>query len=318
MSLQFSAIQEAHQRIRDKINRTPVMTSTSLDAATEAKLFFKCENFQKTGSFKFRGASNAILSLADEQLRRGVVTESSGNHGAAVALAARRRGIPATVVMAEHSLAFKRGIIASYGAEIVLCSADARTQRAREIVAERGAVFLHPFNDHAVMAGQGTAALELLEQVAGGLDALIVPVGGGGLISGCATAAAALSPRTRVIGAEPALADDARRSLEANRILPAEPPATIADGLLTALGDKTFEVIRQRVHGILTASESQIVEAMRLVWTRMKIVVEPSAVVPLAVLLAHASGFAGQRVGLLLSGGNVDLDRLPWATAVAP
>jgi threonine dehydratase len=313
VSVKFEDIAQARARIDAWIHRTPVLRCAQLDELSGAQLRFKCENFQKIGAFKFRGASNAILMLSEAQAARGVVTESSGNHGAAVALAARRRGIPAAVVMAESSLELKRRIVASHGALVVLCSSQpgARSARTRELAAERGAAIVHPFNDPAVIAGQGTAAVELFEEEPE-LDALIVPVGGGGLISGCAIAASELSPRTRVIGAEPALADDAQRSLAAGHLLPGAPPRSIADGLLTGLGELTFEVIRRHVQAILTASEAQIIEAMRLIWTRMKIVVEPSSAVPLAVLLAHAEQFRGQRVGLLVSGGNVDLDALPW------
>ncbi len=306
-------VRAAAERIRPWAHRTPVFTCASLDAMTGARLFFKCENFQKVGAFKFRGASNAVLSLGDSEAARGVATHSSGNHAAALTLAARLRGIPAHVVMPRTSKAVKRAAVAGYGARIVLCDPTlaARESTLEAVVAETGAAFVHPYNDPNVIAGQGTAALELLQDVPD-LDVVMAPVGGGGLLSGTAIAAAGLSPRTRVVGAEPAAADDACRSLKEGRIVPSVDPRTVADGLLTSLGTLTFAAIRKHVAEIVTVSEEAIVAAMRQVWERMKIVIEPSSAVPVAALLEGAWEAAGQRIGVILTGGNVDLDELPW------
>ena len=307
-------IRAAAERIRPYAHRTPVLTCAALDAMAGARLFLKCENLQKVGAFKFRGACNAVMSLADEQARRGVATHSSGNHAAALALAARLRGVAAHVVMPRTTRAVKKAAVAGYGARIVECEPTlaAREAGLAEVVARTGATFVHPYNDPRVVAGQATAALELLEQ-AGGLDAILAPVGGGGLLSGTALAAAAIAPETRVIGAEPAAADDACRSLREGRIVPSVDPRTIADGLLTSLGTLTFSVIRAHVAAIVTVSEEEIVAAMRHVWERAKLVIEPSAAVPVAVALQRRPDLAGRRVGIILSGGNVDLDHLPWA-----
>jgi threonine dehydratase len=311
--LTLAHIREAHARIRPFVHRTPVMTSASLDALLEARLFFKCENFQKVGAFKARGAHNAILLLTEDEARCGVVTHSSGNHGAAVALAARTRGIPAYVVMPSTSAEVKKQSVARYGAQVILCDPTlaARESTAARIMAETGARFVHPYNDLRVMAGQGTMALELLEDVPD-LDVLLCPVGGGGQLSGVAVAAKGLRPSVRVIGAEPAAADDASRSFRGGVLLPAGDPQTIADGLRSSLGDLSFALIRRHVDDIVTASEEGIVRAMRLVWEVMKIIIEPSAAVPVAALLERSVSLTGQRVGIILSGGNVDMDRLPW------
>ena len=309
-------IRAAAARIGDGIHRTPVMSSRGLDDLTGARLFFKCEAFQRSGSFKLRGALNAVLSLDEEAAARGLVTHSSGNFAAALSLAASIRGVPATVVMPEGSSAVKVEAVRAYGGKVVPCEPTlaARESTAERVQAETGASFLHPYNDHRVIAGQGTAALELLEQEPE-LDALLIPVGGGGLAGGSCLAASALSPGIALYGAEPAGADDAKRSLDAGRIILQTDPRTLADGLRTSLGDLTFPILKEHLSDILLAGEEEIVAAMRLIWQRMKILVEPSAAVPLAALLAHPPLFAGQRVGLMLSGGNLDLDRLPWAGA---
>jgi threonine dehydratase len=309
----FDAVQEAHRRIRKLIHRTPVYTCRSIDDMCGASLFFKCENFQKAGAFKIRGACNAVFSLTDEEARRGVATHSSGNHAAALALAARWRGIPAYVVMPENAPGIKKAAVAGYGARVLFCkpTLEAREESLARVLERTGAAFVHPFNDVRVIAGQGTACLELGEEVKD-LDAVITPVGGGGLLSGTSVALASLSPETAVIGAEPEKADDAYRSLEKGSIIPAGNPDTIADGLRTSLGHLTFSIIRKGVKQIVTVSEEGIVQAMRTVWERMKIIIEPSAAVPLGALLSHRIDLSGKRVGIILSGGNLDLDRLPW------
>ena len=316
-------IEAAEQRIAPHAHRTPVMTCASLDEMAGASLFFKCENLQKTGAFKFRGACNAVFSLSDDELRRGVATHSSGNHGAALALAARTRGSQAIVVMPSNSAAVKRAAVAHYGAEIIECDPTEASRQSSldDIVRNRGCVVIHPFDDPRIIAGQGTAALELLDEVAD-LDLVIAPVGGGGLLSGTAIAVTERSPSTRVIGAEPAAADDTYRSMAAGEIVPVGHPDTIADGLRTTVGRLTFPVIRERVECIATVSEHEIVAAMRATWERAKILVEPSAAVPVAALLSRRLEIPrleirrrGQRIGVILSGGNVDLGRLPFSDA---
>lgn len=307
-------VRRAAERIRPFARRTPVLTAASLDALFGARLFFKCENFQRVGAFKFRGACNAVQSLAEAEAARGVATHSSGNHGAALALAARLRGVPCTVVVPRNAPAVKRAAVAAYGADIVLCepTLEARERTLAAAVAESGQVVVHPYDDARVIAGQGTAALELVEE-APDLDALLVPIGGGGLASGTALAVRASSPGTRVVAVEPLGADDAYRSFHSGERLPSVAPDTIADGLLTSLGVRNFELVRRHVDDIVRVSEEAIVRAMRLVWERMKVVVEPSGAVPLAALLDGAlEGWAGKRIGVVLSGGNVDLERLPW------
>ncbi|MFI5166887.1 MAG: pyridoxal-phosphate dependent enzyme [Thermoanaerobaculales bacterium] len=310
----LAEIRAAAARILPFAHRTPVLTCSALDAMTGASLFFKCENFQKAGAFKFRGACNAVMSLSHAEAASGVATHSSGNHAAALALAARLRGIAAMIVMPRTSRAVKKAAVAGYGAHIVECEPTqaAREAALDELVARTGAAFIHPYNDPRVIAGAATAALELIEEV-GDLDVLLAPVGGGGLLSGSALTAAAIAPSTRVIGAEPAGADDAYRSLRAGRIVPSLDPQTIADGLLTSLGDLTFAIIRAHVAEIVTVSESAIVAAIRHVWERMKILIEPSAAVPVAALLEGKLRSPGKRLGVILSGGNVDLDHLPWS-----
>jgi threonine dehydratase len=312
----LDAIRAAHARIAPHVHRTPVMSSRSLDAQCpggQARLFFKCENFQKVGAFKARGAANAVFSLADDEARRGVVTHSSGNHGAALAYAASRRGIPAWIVMPDNAPAIKQANVRGFGGTIRYCAptVSAREAACAAVQAETGATLVHPYNDWRVIAGQGTAALELLDEVPE-LDALIAPCGGGGLLSGIAIAAKALRPTIRVFGAEPSGADDACRSLAAGHIVPQDDPRTIADGLRTSLGDKTFAVLSRLVDGIGTATEEGIVRAMRMTWERMKIIIEPSSAVPLACLLEGTIAAGGARIGIVLTGGNVDLDHLPW------
>ncbi|UCH85473.1 MAG: pyridoxal-phosphate dependent enzyme [Candidatus Latescibacterota bacterium] len=306
-------IETAAKRIGSYVHRTPVLTSRAINRMCDAALYFKCENFQRVGAFKIRGATNAVFSLRDDEACTGVATHSSGNHAAALALAARWKGIHAHVVMPDNAPRVKIDAVRGYGAEIVFCepTLEAREATLAEVVAKTGATVIHPYNDLRVIAGQGTATLELISDVAD-LEAILAPVGGGGLLSGTAIAAAALSPRTRVFGCEPEGADDARRSFESGSWVPSVSPDTIADGLLTSLGDLTFPIILRHVAGIITVDDEGIAHAMRLVWERMKIVIEPSAAVPLAALMKHRSAVRGRRVGILLSGGNVELDRLPW------
>jgi threonine dehydratase len=311
----FSLIEEARARIAGKVNVTAVLTSSTLDAKCGAQLFFKCENFQKAGAFKARGATNAVFALSAQEASRGVATHSSGNHAAALARAARLRDIPAHVVMPDNSSAAKRAAVERYGAEITWCAPTlaARESTAREVVARTGATLIHPYDNLLVMAGQGTAAAELIGQ-ASELDVILCPVGGGGLLSGTALAAKTLRPKLRVIGVEPAGADDAARSLRAGHIVPCAKPETIADGLRSgSLGERPFAVIRRLVDDIVTVPEQAIVAAMRELWEVLKIVVEPSGAVPYAALLDAHAQLRGQRIGLIISGGNVDLERLPWA-----
>ncbi|MCE2486169.1 MAG: pyridoxal-phosphate dependent enzyme [Desulfurellaceae bacterium] len=307
-------IRAAADRIRRHIHRTPVLSCAGVDRIVGARLFFKCENFQKVGAFKIRGATNAVLSLNERAAAAGVATHSSGNHAAALALAARLRGVPAYVVMPDTAPQVKKEAVAGYGAQITFCAPtlEAREAGLARIVAETGAVFIPPYNDERIIAGQATAALELLADIPD-LDLILTPVGGGGLVSGTALTVRSLSPPTRVIAAEPRGADDAYRSFRAGHIIPSVNPQTIADGLLTSLGDKTFAIIRDCVDDIVTVEEADIVRAMRLIWERMKIIVEPSAAVPLGALLGRSVGVRGKRVAIILSGGNVDLARLPFS-----
>lgn len=308
------ALEEAARRIAPHAHRTPVLTSTYFDELARAAIFFKCENFQKIGAFKFRGACNAVFSLSADELDRGVVTHSSGNHAQALALAARLRGTQATIVMPATAAAVKVAAVKGYGAEVVFCepTQQARESETAKIIRARGAILIHPFNDPRIIAGQSTAARELFEEVPN-IDLLLAPVGGGGLLSGSALAASYFSPGTQVVGAEPAAADDAYRSLQAGHIVPSIEPQTVADGLRTSLGELTFAVLQRHVERIVTVEEDAIPSAMRTVWERMKIVIEPSAAVPVAPLTAGGLELAGKRVGVILSGGNVDLDHLPWA-----
>lgn len=301
---------EARERIRPYACRTPVLTCSTINRMVGAELYFKCENFQKVGAFKFRGACNTVFSLSEEEAARGVVTHSSGNHAAAVSLAAGLRGIPARIIMPDNAPPVKVQAVRGYGGEITFCDPDPRTRdrMANQIAEETGASLIHPFNDERIIAGQGTAALEFFEDVQS-LDGVLTPLGGGGLLSGTAIVARELSPKTRVIGAEPKNADDAYRSKEAGRIIPSENPTTVADGLRTSLGTKTFPVIRDLVDTIALASEETIIQAMQIIFERMKIIVEPSAAIVLAVLLENDLDIRGKRIGLIPSGGNVDFSR---------
>jgi threonine dehydratase len=317
-ALTMASILEAHERIKDKIHRTPVMTSEVLDAMAGRRLYFKCENLQKVGAFKARGATNAVFLLTDEEAVRGVVTHSSGNHAAALARAARLRGIPAYIVMPKNAPLAKQAAVRRYGGDIVLCEPTlaARESTARQVVERTGAAFIHPYDDLRVMAGQGTTAIELLEDVPD-LDLILCPVGGGGQLSGIVVAAKSLRSSIRVIGVEPAGADDATRSFKEGRIIPVSEPRTIADGLKTSLGERPFAEILRLVDDIVTVREESIVQAMRLIWEVLKIIVEPSGAVPYAAItegrLAESPGSGdAARVGIILSGGNLDLDRLPW------
>ncbi|MDG1899546.1 MAG: pyridoxal-phosphate dependent enzyme [Phycisphaerales bacterium] len=312
----FEDVREAHDRIKEQVHRTPVLTSRTLDRMSGRSLFFKCENMQRVGAFKFRGACNAVMKLDDEASARGVCTHSSGNHAQALALAARNRGIPAWIVMPTSAPDVKRRAVEGYGATVVPCepNLEARESNCARIVEETGANLIHPYDDRNVIAGQGTAAMELVEEV-GPLDALVVPVGGGGLMSGSCLTMAAMCPDAAIIGAEPAGADDAARSLAAGELIPQTGPDTICDGLLTSLGQMNWPILRDHLSGIITVDDDQVVAAMRLIWERMKIIIEPSCATVLAVVLSEAfADVRAERVGLILTGGNVDLARLPFAS----
>jgi len=306
-------IRQAAERIKPYAHRTPVLTNASLDQKVGARVFLKCENLQKVGAFKFRGACNAVYSLTDEEAARGVCTHSSGNHAQALALAAGMRGIPAYIVMPDNAPAVKKNAVAGYGGVITFCepTLEARESTMEKIRSETGATVVHPYNDRRVISGQGTAALELLEDVPD-LDVIIAPVGGGGLLSGTAIAATELKRGIRVIAGEPEMADDAFRSMQAGEIIPSVHPRTIADGLLTSLGTLTFPIIQQRVEQIVTVSETGIIETMKYIWERAKIIIEPSSAVAVGVLWEKKIDLSGLKVGVILSGGNVDLEKLPW------
>ncbi|MGD9253659.1 MAG: pyridoxal-phosphate dependent enzyme [Holophagae bacterium] len=309
----FDDVLAAADRIAGRVHRTPVVTSSAIDGIAGASLHFKCENLQKVGAFKARGASNAVLALDDEAADRGVATHSSGNHAAALAFAAAQRGIAAHVVMPSSAPPVKKAAVAGYGAEITECEPTlaARESTLEQVVSKTGATFIHAYDNPMVIAGQGTASLELIADVPD-LEIIMAPVGGGGLMSGTALAMSASRPDVSLWGAEPAGADDAFRSLRDGRIHPSIKPKTIADGLLTSLSERTFRMLNARLEGILTVSEDSIMRAMRLLWERAKLVVEPSGAVPLAAVLEHPDHFEGRRVGLIISGGNVDLDHVPW------
>ncbi len=313
MSPELNNILMAAERIRPYAHRTPVLTNKSLDKQVDAEVFLKCENLQKVGAFKFRGACNAVFSLSDNEAARGVCTHSSGNHAAALALAASLRGIPAYIVMPNNAPSVKKNAVAGYGGVITFCEPTlaARESTLDRIRLDTGAAVVHPYNDERVIAGQGTAALELLADVPD-LDVVIAPVGGGGLLSGTAIAATGINKEIRVIAGEPEMADDAFRSMHAGEIIPSENPKTIADGLLTSLGTLTFPIIQQRVEQIVTVSEAGIIEAMRFVWERAKIIIEPSSAVAIGVLWEQKIDLRGLKVGVIISGGNVDLRKLPW------
>lgn len=306
-----SDIEQAHDRIRPYVHRTIVMTSNILDEIAGCQLYFKCENFQKIGAFKARGALNAVLSLSREERARGVATHSSGNHAQALARAAKILGIRSYIVMPSTAPVIKKQGVKGYGGEIFECepTLESREATLNAVVARTGAVVVHPFNNYNVIAGQATAAKELFEDVKG-LEVVIAPVGGGGLLSGTALAAKYYSPETKVIAGEPELADDAFRSLQSGEIERPSAPTSVADGLLTSLGDKTFPIIREHVKEIITVSDPDIISAMRLVWERLKIVIEPSAAVPVAAILKDKSKFHNKKIGVILSGGNVDISRV--------
>ena len=304
----FNRVVEAYERIRKVVNRTPVMTSSTLDMMTGTMCFFKCENFQKTGAFKFRGAYNALSQLSPRQKEKGVITHSSGNHAQALALAAKLMDIKAVIVMPEDAPKVKVAATKGYGAEVIFCSSSPRDREgvAQALVERFGYALIHPSNDLEIIAGAGSVAFEFLKEV-GELDVVFCPVGGGGLLSGTAVAAKGLFPAVKVIGVEPQNADDAYRSLKVGRILPMEDPDTIADGLRSSLGSNTFRIIRENVDEIVTVSEGEIVDAMQFLWERMKLVVEPSGAVSLAGVLSGQVDLGSERVGIIISGGNVDV-----------
>lgn len=313
MNPTLNDIIQAAERIKPYIHRTPVLTNESLNQRVGAQVYLKCENLQKVGAFKFRGASNAVYSLSDAEAARGVCTHSSGNHAQALALAARMRSIPAYIVMPNNAPQVKKDAVAGYGGIITFCepTLEARESTLAKVVAETGANIVHPYNDERVIAGQGTATVELLDSVPD-LDVIMTPVGGGGLLSGTSIAAKGLKPGIRVIAGEPENADDAYLSMKEGRIIPSVNPKTVADGLLTSLGTLTFPTIRQNVEQIVTVSEQGIIEAMKFIWERAKIVIEPSAAVPVGVLWEKKIDLTGLKIGIILSGGNVDLNKLPW------
>ncbi len=306
-------ILETHERIKPFIHNTPVMKSSFINSFLQCEILFKCENFQKVGAFKFRGASNTVLSLSKEELKNGVATHSSGNHAAAISLAAKMMNSKAYIVMPKTAPAIKRKAVESYGAEIIFSepTLEDREKNLNEVVEKTGAVFVHPYNNFKVIAGQATCAKEIFEENSN-LDFILAPVGGGGLLSGTSLSAKYFSPNTKVVGCEPAGADDAFRSIRDNRIYPSVNPKTIADGLLTSLGDKTFAIIKENVSEIITVQEETIISAMRLIWERMKIIVEPSSAVPLAVLIENKEKFKSKKIAIILSGGNVDVENLPF------
>jgi threonine dehydratase len=309
----FDDVLSARERIAPHIHRTPVLTSSYLNELTGAQLFFKCENFQKAGAFKVRGASNAVFGLTDEQAAKGVATHSSGNHALSLSYAARRRGIKASLVMPRNAPDAKKAAVLGYGGQVFECepTTAAREELLEALVAKTGADFVHPYNDHRVIAGQATCSLELNEEVEG-LDAIVAPIGGGGMISGTCLAMSTVSPATKIYAAEPLNADDAYRSFKAGRIIEDDAPQTIADGLKVSLRPRTWHFISKYLSDVLLASEQEIIDAMFITWQRMKIVIEPSSAVPLATILKNPEHFAGKRVGVIITGGNVDLHKLPW------
>ena len=309
---------DAHERIQPHIRRTPVRTSDYLNDLTGAQLFFKCENFQEPGAFKVRGAANAVFGLDEAQAAKGVATHSSGNHASCLSYAAMRRGIPCNVVMPRTAPQAKKDTVRRYGGVITECepSTTSREETFAKVQAATGGDFVHPYNDPRVIAGQGTCSREFMEQT-DGLDMVVAPIGGGGMISGTCLTLATLAPETKVIAAEPEQADDAYRSFKAGHIIADDAPKTIADGLLVPLKDLTWHFVSNHVSEIYTASDAEIVEAMRLIWKHLRVVMEPSSAVPLATILKNRDAFAGKRVGIIITGGNVDLDRLPWIEGMA-
>ena len=310
---EFTDIEQAHERIRPFVHRTPVLSSSTMNRILDCELHFKCENLQKVGAFKFRGAINAVFSLSEEQAANGVCTHSSGNHAAALALAASMRGIPAYIVMPRTAPTIKRQAVEGYGGKITFCepTLEARETTLAKVAVETGAREIHPYTNFNVICGQGTAAKELIEDN-GPFDIIMCPVGGGGLLSGTSITTRAMSPKTLVYGAEPEGADDAYRSFHEKKLIPSVNPKTIADGLLTSVGEINFRIIQRKTDEIVTVSERGIVRAMRMIWERMKIIVEPSGAVPLAAILENKFEYRGKKIGIILSGGNVDLEKLPF------
>ncbi len=304
---------EAHSRIRKQIVRTPIMNSTIINKLIGCELSFKCENFQQVGAFKFRGASNAVLSLGEAELKKGVATHSSGNHAAALSLAAKLKNVPAYIVMPHTAPEIKKNGVAEHGAKITFCepTLESREETLNKIVEETGAIFIHPFDNYSIIAGQATAAKEIYEEIYE-LDYIISPIGGGGLCSGTCLSTKYYSPTTKVIGAEPLGADDAYRSIRDGKIYPSVNPQTICDGLLTSLSQRTFEIISNNISEIITVTETSIIEAMKIIWEGLKIYIEPSSAVTLAAILENKEKFTNKRIALILSGGNVDLSKLPW------
>ena len=309
----YTDIQSAHQRISNFIHNTPILTCENINLDSEANLFFKCDNFQKTGSFKIRGATNTILQLSKEQLTNGVLTTSSGNHGAAVASAAKKLGANVKVVMPDNTPKVKVDNVQRFGGEIIFCDPNikSRENTLNKMVQETGATIVHPYNDEKIIAGQGTAAKELLEKIPD-LDIIIAPVSGGGLLAGTLLAAKAINSNIKVYGAEPKNADDTYQSIKRKKIVPNKTTDTIADGLRAQVGTITFPIIQKHVDGIILVSEEMIIQSMRMVWQRLKIIIEPSCSIVLAAILTNKKQFYNKRIGLILTGGNVDLDTLPW------
>lgn len=309
----FEDMLTAHERIKPHINRTPVRKSAYLNELAGAELYFKCENFQEPGAFKVRGAANAVFGLDEVQAAKGVATHSSGNHASCLSYAASRRGIPCNVVMPRTAPQAKKDTVRRYGGQITECepSTTSREETFAKVQAETGGDFVHPYNDPRVIAGQGTCAREFIEQT-DGLDMVVAPIGGGGMISGTCLTLSTLSPETHIIAAEPEQADDAYRSFKAGHIIADDAPKTIADGLLVPLKDLTWHFVSNHVSEIYTASESEIIEAMKLTWKHLRVVMEASSAVPLATILKNKEQFVGKRVGVIITGGNVDLDSLPW------
>ena len=303
----------AHDRIKPFVHNTPVLTSQSINEILGVSLFLKCENLQKVGAFKFRGATNAVRLLSKTDAQKGVATHSSGNHAAALALAAKQLGVPAYIVMPKNAPEIKKKAVAGYGAKITFCepTLEAREVTLKKVQEETGATFIHPYDNFDVISGQGTAAKELLEEISD-LEIVIAPIGGGGLMSGTAISCKSINPKIKIYGAEPELANDAYQSFKKGELILAGPPKTIADGLLTSLSSLTFKIIQNNVDDIFTVSEDSIIKAMRMIWERMKIIIEPSSAVPIAAIMNKPSLFKGKKVGLIVSGGNVDLGMLPF------
>ena len=311
--LTIDHVKEAHARIKPYIHETPILTSEYFNKLTGAELFFKCENFQKAGAFKVRGASNAVFGLSDEMAEKGVATHSSGNHALSLSYAAGRRGIPCHVVMPRTAPEAKKAAVRGYGGIITECEPSTTSREAvfAEVQAKTGAEFVHPYNDPRVIAGQATCSLEILSRVEN-MDAVIAPIGGGGMVSGTCLTLSNLAPHIEIYAAEPDQADDAARSFRAGHIIADDAPVTVADGLKVPLKENTWHFVSQFVTDVLTASEQEIIDAMKLTWQRMKIVIEPSCAVPMATILRNPDVFRGKRVGVVITGGNVDLDKLPW------